>query len=375
MAAARRSAAALLCPLVAASGAAPLDLGALRRAPRVQHVRVERGGRAPPLELDVLRDDAVCLAPGVCGNKARKLAATPLDAPLASYGGAQSNAAAALAALAAHARVPFTYYVRPLPAHLAAAPHGNLGALHARGATVVELGADAYAALRAHAAGEAPRPPFLEPRARLVPQGGAWAAAEPGVATLAAAVDRWAGARARAGERALAIVPAGTGTTALFLARHARAADVLAVPCVGGAAALRAQWRALDAAAPAASGGGAAAPRALDEPRAAVRFGALDARVLRAWRAARRAGLELDLVYGAPAWAQLLARGVAEREWGARRALYVHSGGLEGAASQLRRYARAGMLTREEADALDAGRAGGGAEPGRGRTAAATAPR
>ena len=68
-----------------------------------------------------------------------------------------------------------------------------------------------------------------------VPLGVAWPQAEPGVAALARAIAEWwrtrpgggldVPARVRSSVRRLDVVlPAGTGTTALFLARHVRKA-------------------------------------------------------------------------------------------------------------------------------------------------------
>lgn len=352
------------------------------------------------LRLAVLRDDETALAGTdglVRGNKARKFAALPTDRSLASYGGVQSNAAAALAALAAARGVPFRYYVRgAVPAHLAREPTGNYAALLARGATLVELerGALGYVALRAYGEGRrgALRPPFLPADALLVPQGGACGYARPGVAQLAAHVH--ARACATPAVRTVALVCAGTGASALFLAlelhRLAGAAangggcggdgcggmvPVLALPCAMHADALRAELAELHARSALESDRGSL-PLWVFTPPAnsarAVRFGALEPEALRAWRRARAAGMRIDLLYGAPALAQLLRAEVAggggsgsggvraiveqllaERSGGAREArplelLWVHTGGLEGVPSQLARYVRAGLATPDE---------------------------
>jgi 1-aminocyclopropane-1-carboxylate deaminase/D-cysteine desulfhydrase-like pyridoxal-dependent ACC family enzyme len=186
------------------------------------------------------------------------------------------------------------------------------------------------------------------------------------------------------------VVPAGTGTTALFLARHApRRCRVLAVPCVGSSDYLQLQMRNLDL----ASGGTNHGPRADGRrpeaqatlpdilpppPRYSVPFGSVSPALLRSWRHARAHGVLLDLVYGPVAWAalrahrwrhrrclRLRARGARGGEGSARGQpddaatdacsavspavlqptwLYIHTGGHEGLPSQLRRYARAGLL-------------------------------
>lgn len=196
------------------------------------------------------------------------------------------------------------------------------------------------------------------------------------------------------------VVPAGTGTTALFLARHApRRCRVLAVPCVGSSEYLRCQMRDLDL----ASGGADLGPRAHGRhqqgdatlphilsppPRYSVPFGSVSPELLRSWRHARAQGVLLDLVYGPVAWAALRAHrwrhrrsfsvrgGMAREEKGSTGVqrddaatdavdaepppvapptwLYIHTGGHEGLPSQLRRYARAGLLRAGEEDEVAA---------------------
>jgi 1-aminocyclopropane-1-carboxylate deaminase len=183
-----------------------------------------------------VRDFERCLVPGVCGNKARKFAGLNDETarvPLVSHGGAQSNAMLALAALAAHRRVAFTYHTKPMPRWLRAKPIGNLAAALSLGMELREHAtAGSYEAAARALAEEAHG-------ARFVPQGGACAAAEPGVASLARDIRVWHAGRGGA-EPCHVILPAGTGTTALFLARHVPpGVRVFAVPCVGDEAYLR----------------------------------------------------------------------------------------------------------------------------------------
>ena len=67
-----------------------------------------------------LRDYDHCVLPGVCGNKARKLASLcePGAVPaggLVSHGGPQSNAMLALARLCRARGGALTYHTKPLP--------------------------------------------------------------------------------------------------------------------------------------------------------------------------------------------------------------------------------------------------------------------
>mmetsp|Transcript_44241 Transcript_44241/g.110020 ORF Transcript_44241/g.110020 Transcript_44241/m.110020 type:complete len:420 (+) Transcript_44241:39-1298(+) len=357
---------ALLATVAAAAlGSAAGARGLVATAVLIATPRLERVA-VGALRLWVLRDDESVLSPGVRGNKARKFAALPTDAPLASYGGAQSNAAAALAALAAARSLPFTYYLNgAAPRHLREAPLGNYAALLSRGAELVELPRPdgGYAALRAYAEdpASAPRPHFLVAGVRLVPQGGACAWAEAGFAPLGARLDCVARElRAATGARTVALVGAGTGASALFLARHTDV-PVVALPCAMGAKALRTELLALSARAPAAGGGGSARlPLVLEEPAGPpVRFGGLEPRALDAWRLSRASGLFVDLLYGAPALAQLLAAGGeavvrallldnGDDAEGPLELVWVHTGGLEGVPSQLGRYARLGLATATE---------------------------
>ena len=203
------------------------------------------------LPLFELCDYERCILPGVCGNKARKLAslcARPQLPALVSHGGPQSNAMLALAAVAAARGTELTYHTKPLPGWLRTAPTGSLAEARRLGMTLVEhpSAAGYEAAVRAcRAAGGG----------GFVPQGGACPDAEAGVAELASEIGAWWTGRSDTTATALrVVVPAGTGTTALYLARHLSAsagmegARVFAVPCVGDAAYLRQQMVALDAA-------------------------------------------------------------------------------------------------------------------------------
>ena len=292
-----------------------------------------------------VRDFERCLVPGVCGNKARKFAGLNDEAALApfvSHGGSQSNAMLALAALAAHRRVGFTYHTKPMPRWLRANPIGNLAAALSLGMELREHSTvngyeEATRALAEETSG-----------ARFVPQGGACPAAEPGVASLARDIGAWHSAQGGS-QPCHVVLPAGTGTTALFLARHAPpGVRVFAVPCVGDEAYLRQQIRQLERAS-----GGRGSSSGVEvlspPPESAVAFGTPSARLLRTWREAAASGVLLDLLYGAVAWDTMVDSWLHP---GARphpaKLLYVNCGGHEGLPSQLMRYRRAGLLDGEE---------------------------
>lgn len=326
--------------------------------------------------VHALLDYERCLAPGVCGNKARKLLSLHHTlAPgsrVSSHGGAQSNAMLALAHLCRSRDAQLAYHTRPLPKWLREQPVGNFARALDLGMRLHEhASADAYEAACADASAgaavtadseddkHAARTPLF------VPQGAAWPGAEVGVAGLADEIRTWwEGHEAQeAGRQQTAamsssfssssssssplsvVVPSGTGTGALFLARHVPpSVRVYAVPCVGGPDGLRQQMRALDA----ASGAVGIFPEVLAPPaELTTPFAAPSAAVLASWREAAEAhGLLLDLVYGAIAFGTLASRGF--RVGGARATLYVHCGGLEGLDTSLRRYARSGLLREGE---------------------------
>lgn len=299
--------------------------------------------------VHALLDFERCTNPGVCGNKARKLASLQSLAAghtVASHGGSQSNAMLALACLC-HARgARLTYHVRPLPRWLRNNPTGNLRRALDLGMNLEEHQSASDYEMAIHAARSTP--------GLFVPQGAAWPGAESGVAGLADDIDRWWRSRNEATPLSV-VVPAGTGTTALFLARHVPPSiRVFAVPCVGGPEGLLAQMHELDS----KSGAHGVLPEVLAPPPELITpFAAPSGHVLRAWReAAVTHGLLLDLVYGAIAWGTLAAHGYAPCGGASAATLYVHCGGLEGVSTSLRRYEREGLLREGEstADAVDA---------------------
>ncbi len=309
---------------------------------------------AAPFTLHVLRDNERCVLPGVCGNKARKLAslveAVALPRSLVSHGGAQSNAMLALARLCEARGSILTYHTKPIPSWLRTNPTGNLAAALATGSlqlvehtssqeydeTVDALTSDATLALLP--SGSAPA---------FVPQGAAWPGAEYGIARLADEIAAW---RQRTLPRTATldlVLPAGTGTTALFLARHVpQGMRVHAVPCVGSSEYLVDQLDRLDR----ASGTLGLLPHTLAPPPAlAVPFGKPSTTLLSTWREAARHGVLLDLVYGPVAWGAMCTH-----HWPAgSNLLYINCGGQEGLRSQLARYSRGGLLeTGIEAETL-----------------------
>jgi 1-aminocyclopropane-1-carboxylate deaminase/D-cysteine desulfhydrase-like pyridoxal-dependent ACC family enzyme len=207
-------------------------------------------------------------------------------------------------------------------------------------------------------------------RSLWIPQGGACRIARPGGEVLAReVVAYWS--RHGKGSPLAVCVPGGTCTTALLLHRavedllERRRADkeapldirVVVIPCVGDDEYAMRQMMALDR-----SAGGTGkredmpvvlTPKNVDYGSARRRskgyfaFGTPSPALLATYDEMNEAGLCLDLLYGSPAWSLLLQHWRdrdAEGPIARRQVMYVHSGGLEGVASQLTRYKHKGLI-------------------------------
>ena len=368
----------------------------------------------------VKRDDALHL-PGsnVCGNKGRKFLSLdgipPSDFPdaIVSYGGPQSNAMVALAAIvnsknnapppssssssSSSADVEkeekekekkrFVYYTKTMPRYLRKNPNGNLLRATALGMEMRTLSHDEYAGLFGGLhGGSALAPADLDPpmpgRSLWIPQGGALCAiAKAGCDDLANEIIDYWDAHGR-GMPLAVCVPGGTCTTALLLHRSLGAIleerrrrrrvsgggevsssssldiRVIVIPCVGDDEYAIRQMISLDR-----SVGGRGRmedmPHVL-RPRADVEYGSARRRsggyftfgeparaILDAFDEMNESGLYLDLLYGAPAFSLLLQHWTSRSSdcpIAGRQIMYVHSGGLEGIASQLTRYKHKGLI-------------------------------
>ncbi|OQR83543.1 hypothetical protein ACHHYP_14591 [Achlya hypogyna] len=291
------------------------------------------------LDVVVKRDDLLYLS----GNKFRKLYWLVNKDPtffdqshIVSYGGLQSNAMLAIAQLAHMKSVPFTYFTK----HIDVKPEtvtSNFQLATALGMQHALLSASEYDELATTRQFDPVVPPHVTKWIG-IPQGGATADAEEGVRVLAEEINTFA---LTANKAVTVLMPCGTGTTALYVAKHVDAAiDVLAVPCVGGANYLETQWRALD---PTING-----PRIL-APRKKVAFGSLWKPLLATYYELLAAtDIEFDLVYACLAWHTLFdALETRVLDLSERQLLYVHCGGVSGNPGQLARYHRRWPLSPE----------------------------
>lgn len=267
----------------------------------------------------VKRDDLV--DPFLAGNKFRKLYAllqTPSNKlnQIISYGGTQSNAMLAIAAMCKSKGWEFIYYTKPLSQTLKDEDCGNFYYAKELGMKHVEIQHNFYkdfiASLRFN----------LDEKTFIIDQGGAVAEAKEGLEVLAKEIKE-----ANLSVRSIA-TPSGTGTTALFLALTLSEYRVYTTPCVGDAAYLREQMSAL-----------CEIPDNLIilEPQKKYHFAKPYKEFLDIWQKLLQNKIEFDLIYSPSLWISLLEQTDEE-------ILYVHSGGVSGNDSMLNRYRQKGFL-------------------------------
>lgn len=323
----------------------------------------------------VKRDDLLHLADSnVSGNKARKflslneLAAENFPDVVVSYGGPQSNAMLALAAIVHSKNMDnriakkkrFVYYTKKLPRYLRQQPSGNFLRAKSLGMELVELPHWKYDELfGGESGGSATPPPELEPPTLAidgdveaasissplsclwVPQGGACGVACSGARVQAEEiVEFWH--QSGKGLPLAVCLPGGTCTTALLLHRemkeilHTRRQNhevpldiqVVVIPCVGGDEYAHRQMSSLDMALggdgkdlpvilrpiqPQAKGqnykgkrNGNSSKPTDRKPKGYYRFGNPDIDLLDTYNEMKEYGILFDLLYGAPAWTILL---------------------------------------------------------------------
>jgi len=278
------------------------------------------GGRA----FYVKRDDLA--HPLLSGNKYRKLH-TLIQTPseqidrLISYGGVQSNAMLALAALCRMKGWRFDYTAKNVPSHLKIFPEGNYRNALELGMQLHEVHPMAYETAVASVLEINGR----EPRAVVVPQGGADAAAGEGIGILADEIRAWQ--HEAAIEKLTVAMPSGTGTTAAFLADTLETCEVVTVAAVGDAGYLEKQIENL-----------MPFPKNLTILPTAkrYRFATPHPDLLRMYENLETAGITFDLVYAPLMWTALLENADALHG----EILYVHTGGVSGNATMLERYER-----------------------------------
>ncbi len=261
----------------------------------------------------VKRDDLI--DPFLAGNKYRKLY-TLLQTPstqynqIISYGGTQSNAMLAIAAMCKEKKWEFIYYSKPISQTQKELNTGNyyqaieFGMQHKE--IEYELYKDFIASLRVN----------IAEKTFLIDQGGADVLAKEGLEVLAQEIRE-----AKLSVKSLA-TPSGTGTTALYLALSLPEYKVYTTPCVGDVEYLQEQMSALHP-----------IPKNLVilKPSQKYHFAKLYPQYYEIYKKLLETEIEFDLLYAPGMWKVL-------QEQTSEDILYIHSGGVSGNKSMIQRY-------------------------------------
>ncbi len=266
-------------------------------------------------EFLVKRDDLI--DPYLAGNKYRKLY-TLLKTPsnfldtIISYGGTQSNAMLAIAKMCKDKGWRFIYYTKQVSSTQKEQDGGNyfnalrLGMQHKE--IPNQLYKDFIASLRVNVAD----------KSFIIDQGGAIKEADKGLKVLS---DEILDADLKI--KALA-TPSGTGTTALYLAINMPDYKIYTTPAIGDVEYLKKQMTSL-----------AKIPQNLIilEPKKKYHFAKLYKEFFEIYQKTLQAGVEFDLLYAPAMWINLLEQTDED-------ILYIHSGGVSGNTTMLKRYAQ-----------------------------------
>jgi len=269
-------------------------------------------------EFFIKRDETI--DPYLSGNKYRKLyilLQTPKNTftKVISYGGTQSNAMLALAAICKSKKWEFVYYTKTISPIIKAQEYGNYYEALSLGMHIVELDNDLYkeyiSGLRLN----------LDELTLLIDQGGADRRAKEGLEVLAEELRVQFKEEEFSNIKAIA-TPSGTGTTALYLALSLPEYTIYTIPCIGNVGYLKEQMQALHS-----------IPKNLIilDPKKKYHFAKLYDEFFDIYEKLKESGVEFDLLYAPSMWLSLLEN---TRE----SVLYIHSGGLSGNRSMLERY-------------------------------------
>ncbi len=264
----------------------------------------------------IKRDELI--DPYLSGNKYRKLY-TLLQTPpetyntVISYGGTQSNAMLSIAALCKQKGWQFHYYCKPLASQLKQRPTGNLIAALDLDMILLETADYKNTISKLQS----------QDKTLVIPQGGADPLAEQGIKVLADEIKQWQ--QEQNINKLNIITPSGTGTTAYYLAKHLPNYKVLTTASVGDNTYLTQQMQQL---------GNIPHNLKLLEPSRKYHFAKPYPEFLETYQTLKQSGIAFDLIYAPLMWQTLLAS--MQSIQGA--VLYVHSGGLMGNDSMLKRY-------------------------------------
>ena len=242
------------------------------------------------------------------GNKARKLHYfLNYDfnnfTKIISHGSAQSNAMYSLSELAKIKGVGFDYYVDHVADYLKQNPHGNYRHALDNGMKILE---ERF-------------PKIIKDEELFIPEGGHFVEAEYGIKILADELKEI---------DADIFLPAGTGTTALYLQKHLKQ-KVYTCACVGGESYLKKQFLELEA-------DESKHPTILNLEKK-YHFGKLYREFFEIWIELKdNTDIEFDLLYDPLGWLTMLKHQSKFK----KEILYIHQGGLIGNESMYPRYKR-----------------------------------
>ena len=266
----------------------------------------------------VKRDDLI--DPFLAGNKYRKLytllqTSANTYNKIISYGGTQSNAMLAIAAMCKEKGWEFIYYTKPVSQSQKDENGGNYFHSLELGMNHIEIESELYRDFIASLFLNADEKTFI------LDQGGAVKEAKEGLEVLAKEIRE-----SNLNLKSLA-TPSGTGTTALFLALALPEYQVYTIACIGDSQYLREQMQALHK-----------IPDNLIilEPAKKYHFAKPYPEFIDMYKKTKDSGVEFDLLYAPSMWKALLEKTDEE-------ILYIHSGGVSGNESMLRRYEKKGL--------------------------------
>ena len=268
----------------------------------------------------VKRDDL--FDPFLSGNKFRKLHSFLYDdsksySQVISYGGTQSNAMLAIAALSKKKSWDYYYYTKPLSEYEKNLEFGNLYLAKSLGMKHVEIDQDLYkqyvSSLRVN----------LSEDTLLIHQGGADTLAQNGLEVLACEIKD-----TNIPVTSIAL-PSGTGTSALYLALALPEYTIYTVACIGDDEYLKKQMSALDE---------IPSNLVILTPNTKYHFAKPYKEFYEIYsQLLKCSGIEFDLLYSPLMW-KMIIESLNED------ILYVHTGGITGNKSMIERYKRKGFV-------------------------------
>ena len=274
------------------------------------------------INFSILRDDLI--HPLINGNKARKFSyyiqKNPSDlTTLISYGGYQSNAMYALSCLCNLKQWNFIYHTGKIPSWLKKEKLGNLKGSLENGMLLIEHDKKSYNHFVTHI-----NEFELKNKEALVQQGGFEKESEKGFIDLAQHIQNL-----ESSNRPQQIfLTSGTGTSALFLQKHLDI-PVITCPVLGNRPFLLKQFHSLEPDLP-------YYPEII-ETKKGYPFAQPHPDIYCTYLYFKNQGIEFDLIYDCTGWIAIKEN---IEKFLDKKTLFIHSGGLSGNESMLKRYSR-----------------------------------